>query len=110
MTGSDWTSMAQKTQITLIDDLDGASADETVGFSLEKSDLADLVRAARELGLSDEHATEFGAAVEADGGVAGEHTKTFVERVRVGAIALAGDVAANVAAAGLLDLVAGFTG
>ncbi|MBB5472847.1 hypothetical protein HF998_02060 [Cellulomonas hominis] len=78
--------------------------------TVKKSDLADLVRAARELGLSTEHATEFGAAVEADGGVAGEHTKTFVERVRVGAIALAGDVAANVAATGLLDLVAGFTG
>ncbi|MDM8085126.1 hypothetical protein QUV83_10150 [Cellulomonas cellasea] len=78
--------------------------------TVKKGDLADLVRAARELGLSAEHATEFGAAVQADGGVVGARTRTFVERVRVGAIALAGDVAANVAASGLLELVAGFSG
>lgn len=85
---------------------DGARQRSTVN----KVDLTELVRAARELGLSAEHADEFGAAVEADGGVAGDRTKTFVERVRSGAVTLAGDVAASVAATGLLQLVAGFAG
>lgn len=75
-----------------------------------KGDTAGLLAAARALGLSAEDAEAFRSALEADGRSDGERTTRFVSRVRSGAIALGGNITANLAASGLLELGAQFLG
>jgi hypothetical protein len=78
--------------------------------TVQKGDVDGLLAAARTLGLDSESAVEFHRSIEADGGQAGQHTQRFVERVRTGAITLAGDITANLAATGLMELAAQFAG
>jgi len=69
-----------------------------------------LLAAAQELGLSEHDAAEFAEAVRADGSPGGPRTTRFLERVRRGAITLAGDTAADVAASGLIEAARAFLG
>lgn len=77
---------------------------------IKKGDVDGLLEAARHLGLDADSATQFHRAIEADGGHVGENTRSFVDRVRSGAVSLAGNVAANLVATGLLALAARFVG
>ena len=78
--------------------------------TVKKGDPHELLRAARELGLSDDDAQAFRQAVEADGDVVSDHTRTFVERVRAGGVALIGNTTASLAATGLLQIAGQFLG
>lgn len=78
--------------------------------AVKKGDVAGLLKAAMALGLDAGAAEEFHQALEADGGQVGHRTRSFIERVRNGTVLLAGNIAANVAASGLLKLAAQFGG
>lgn len=77
---------------------------------VRKGDAEALLQAARALGLSADDAIQFRDAVIADNGTVGESTQNFVTRVRSGAVSLAGNVLANVAATGLLEAAGQFVG
>ncbi len=77
---------------------------------VRKGDPESLRVAAEALGLSAETAREFVDAVESDGGVDGDRTSRFLERVRSGAIVVAGSVASDVVAGSLIELGKAFLG
>ncbi|ASN38866.1 hypothetical protein CGQ24_07475 [Arthrobacter sp. 7749] len=75
-----------------------------------KNDVASLIAAAKELGLSDAAASEFKEAVLADGKPGGTRAQNIIERVSTGALALAGSITADVAASGLIEAVNAYFG
>jgi hypothetical protein len=75
-----------------------------------KNDVASLIAAARELGLSAAGAEDFKEAVLADGEPGGTRIQKIVERVRTGALALTGSITADLAANGLLEAANGYFG
>ncbi|OIQ94679.1 hypothetical protein GALL_233370 [mine drainage metagenome] len=77
----------------------GSSATSTV----IKGDLASLIAAARSVGLDQEAAQEFATAVETDGREDGPTTTGFLQRVKTGAVSVAGGVASNIVASLLLQ-------
>lgn len=88
-----------------------ATGDNTnLRSTVKKGDVQGLLDSARALGLGDADANQFHQAIEADSGQVGENTKSFITRVRSGAISLAGNIGANVAASGLLELATQFAG
>lgn len=77
---------------------------------VRNGDLAGLVAAAQRVGLGGDDARAFGEAVQADGVPAGPRATRFIDRLRSGAISLAGNVAADAVARGLLELAGAFFG
>ena len=75
-----------------------------------RGDSASLRAAAVKLGLSGDDADEFIDAVAAEQAVDGPRTRTFLDRVRSGAITLAGGIAASGAADLLIELAKAFLG
>lgn len=84
----------------------GARAASTV----IKGDVSSLVQAALDVGLDEEAAAEFADAVRTDGQEGGERTRSFLDRVRSGAVKLSGDITSSIAASLLLQAAAAFLG
>jgi hypothetical protein len=73
-------------------------------------DIESLKVAAQALGLSAEVATEFAEIIAGDRDIQSDRARGFLERVRRGAISLGGNVSANLAASGLIDIASQFLG
>ncbi|WP_400994815.1 hypothetical protein [Agromyces sp. GXQ0307] len=77
---------------------------------VNKGDEASLRREVGELGLSAHDIDDFILALRRDGRVDGPVTTGFLDRVRTGAIAIAGSVSSDVIAGALIELGKGFLG
>lgn len=73
-------------------------------------DVESFKSAATEFGLDTTTASEFVDAVVGDASVDGPRVHSILERVRNGSISLSGNVAANLAASGLLEIATQFLG
>lgn len=92
---------------------DGAhvsTGDGATHTTVHEGDVAGLVRAVIELGLTDQDALAFATAIAADGSVEGPRTRSFLDKVKSGGIQLASGVAIEAAASGLVALGAAFLG
>ena len=78
--------------------------------AVSQGDESALRTEAAQLGLSPDQVDEFVAALRDDGSVDGPSTSSFIARIRAGAITLSGNVAANLAATGLIALGQAFLG
>lgn len=80
--------------------------------TVHKGDLLSLLAAARKLGLEDDALAELTAAVSGDDTLDAKRSRlsALADKVRSGALVVVGGVAADVAAAGVLELGARFLG
>lgn len=81
-----------------------------VKATVVKGDLPSLREAAIGTGLSAADADEFVAAVKSDGTPDGSAVQRFIDRVRTGAVTLAGGIATGVAADALIELAKAYLG
>jgi len=78
--------------------------------TVTKGDIEALTVAAQGIGLTPEAADKFREAILADGDEVGDNTGSFLDRVRAGTVDLVGNVSANIAASGLLELAGAYFG
>lgn len=93
---------------------DGANiatgAHATLRSKVRKGDEDSLRAAAAALGLATDDVEEFIESLKEDGSATGPRATRFIERVRMGAVALGGNIVAGVAADQLVALAQGFLG
>jgi hypothetical protein len=78
--------------------------------SVKAGDLSSLRQASEDLGLSHAEAQEFADAVAEDKGVKGPRVSRFLDKVRGGAITVAGSVASDTLAGSLVELATAYLG
>jgi hypothetical protein len=88
----------------------GAGSNVRQKSSVKAGDLNSLRQAAEDLGLSQTEAHEFADAVHQDKSIEGPRVSRVLEKVRAGAITVAGSIASDTATNSLMDLAKAYLG